>query len=51
MFIVTGEASGTVVLDIGLRGGAVRDPFLVQVFTTPLSAEGKSPGLYTIHCN
>ena len=51
MFIVIGEANGTVMLDIGLRGGAVRDPFLVRIFTTPLSAEGKTPGHCTIHCD
>ena len=39
--VVTNEANGTVVLNFGLRGGAVRDPFLVQVFTTPLSAKGQ----------
>lgn len=32
------------VLEIGLRGGAVREPFQVQVYTTPLTAEGKKPG-------
>ncbi len=32
------------VLNIGLRGGAVRDPFLVRVYTIPQSAEGYAEG-------
>ena len=34
------EGEGVVSVDIGIRGGAVSEPFQVQVFTSDGSAEG-----------
>ena len=44
------EGEGVVSVDIGIRGGAVSEPFQVQVFTSDGSAEGMCTSAVKTSC-